>query len=50
MIFICIECYEPFEVKDEAIVQAMINKHLETGCCCTCPNCQAEKEASCETE
>lgn len=40
MIFFCIECDQPFEVKDKEIVQAMIYEHLDTGDGFTCPECQ----------
>ena len=44
MIFVCVECEKPFEIRDKEIVQAMAYEHLETGCCFTCPECQPNKE------
>ena len=39
MKFICIECDEPFEVKDLGLVEAIALQQLETDDCFACPDC-----------
>ena len=48
--FICIECSEPFEVKDTGIVQSMVYEHLATGdgfVCRSCSSVTVDLEGAC---